>query len=120
MKMSRVSIVATVVLAFSLMACSQSPLLNHANAAQPSAAKTLMAQKPAQGGPGSSTDCPLSFQKAQLCAALTWTKQPTETETGSFELDFWDPAHGTKQGPYVDPSETLFVKLWMPDMGHGS
>lgn len=89
--------------------CLSSPLLNHADASAPRASL-------AQFDP----NCPLFYKTENLCASLTWTKPATEDERGEFTLRFWDRDAATPNGPYVDPSHSVFVKLWMPSMGHGS
>lgn len=67
-----------------------------------------------------SGECPLFYPRADLCASITWDVAPTNEIDGELTLRFWSASEGTPSGPYVQPSQTPFVKLWMPDMGHGS
>lgn len=65
-------------------------------------------------------DCSLKFKKFDLCLGYTWQKLPTDEEPGTMTIRLFelDPADGF---PLLkNPPQTLFVKLWMPDMGHGS
>jgi hypothetical protein len=94
-------------------ACGKSPLLNHANAADSSSAGGLSVE-------AESAACPLSFSKSGLCASLTWTSGPSAETMNSFVLKFWKKTGADQNGPYSNPTQTVFVKLWMPSMGHGS
>lgn len=60
--------------------------------------------------------CPLYFKTEDLCANYAWIAKPTEDDMGSFRLNFWKRADSQP----ADPTLTLKVILWMPDMGHGS
>lgn len=61
--------------------------------------------------------CDLNFKQSKLCASFSWEKKPTETENGSFVLEF----HGDQDpSQFVDLITPLAVVLWMPSMGHGS
>lgn len=106
----RVSLVC--LLAFALMACLNSPLLNHADADTEPTKDLRSAEEKAA--------CPLTFKTLKLCGSMTWVKKPTRAEKGEFTLRFWNPELGTINGPYIDPGHFVFVKLWMPEMGHGS
>jgi hypothetical protein len=88
-----------------LTGCGQSPLLHHLNASD---------VRPTSETP---SDCPIAFDKEGLCAAIAWTKVPTDSENGSFTLTFWKKGAA---GDLTDPGDTVAVKLWMPAMGHGS
>jgi hypothetical protein len=110
-KATNAALVALV--AFELVGCLQSPLLNHANASPSTAPQQ---NKQTSNGDG----CDLVFSKVSLCASVTWVKQPTADDQGEFTLRFWEPSQGTEAGPYVTPAGDVAVKLWMPDMGHGS
>jgi len=70
--------------------------------------------------PQLSTDCPLSFPLSNYCASLTWLNTPTFEGENSFTIHFWDAKSGSSHGPYSDPPHSVFTKLWMPSMGHGS
>lgn len=94
---------------FILSGCIDSPLFNHADAA---GIKTQPLTE--------NTKCPLELKAFDLCASLTWTSFPSNDEKGTFTLRFWNRATGTESGPYITPERDVFVKLWMPSMGHGS
>ncbi len=65
--------------------------------------------------------CPIEFAVSKLCAAIEWVKNPSEEEKGEFTVKFWKKGEGSQAaGPFVDPGYAVGVKLWMPDMGHGS
>ena len=70
--------------------------------------------------PSAQASCPLSFPKTGLCASATWDAQPSAARPNAFTLRFWSASQGTDAGPYLSPSQELFVRLWMPSMGHGS
>ena len=86
-----------------------SPLLDHANANE------ILRQPISED-----VACPLAFPKFDLCGSFTWDRKPTSSTPGSAVLRFWNRELGTPSGPYVSPVSTVFVKLWMPVMGHGS
>ena len=90
-------------------ACN-SPVLNHANAAQSPPAQT----------PHGDKGCPLAFTEHGVCASITWDKPPVEGDENTGKLRFWSLDKGTEHGPYIDPPHTVFMKTWMPSMGHGS
>lgn len=100
-------------LAGSLLACNL-PILKHADADD-------LTSNPLSG------NCPLSFPKSKLCGSLEWLTPPSldEEKPGSARLRFWNSETSTASGPYVNPDTAapgtkVNVKLWMPDMGHGS
>ena len=100
----------------SALGCGKSPLLNHAQA------------NGGGGNPGAPTphltdergQCPLQFTGAGLCASITWDKPPVSDAAATLVLRYWNKDSGTFNGPYINPSHAVGVKLWMPDMGHGS
>lgn len=61
--------------------------------------------------------CDVAFAQSQLCADLKWERRPTEQDMGSFVLEFHNPDDSSQ---FVDLTQNLDVKLWMPSMGHGS
>ncbi|WP_413557373.1 FixH family protein [Bdellovibrio sp. HCB209] len=65
------------------------------------------------------TSCTLELANSELCASVEWTTGPQSPQESEFILKFWKNTD-TPQGPYLDPSSTLSVILWMPSMGHGS
>jgi len=102
-------------LSVSVMACD-APVLNHRYPDPNLKAQGHRASMNSEGN----TSCPLSFPSAHLCASLTWDHSPTQEEDNPFKLRFWSADQGTESGPYVNPEKTVFAKLWMPSMGHGS
>jgi hypothetical protein len=72
------------------------------------------------GSQSQATECPLQFTQSSLCASLDWVQGPQSPNESEFTLKFWNKDSGTKSGPFVDPTQTLSVVLWMPSMGHGS
>lgn len=61
--------------------------------------------------------CPLYFQEENLCLSMKWNKFPTQEETGTFVMKFFEE---TSPEVAVTPHYTPAVILWMPSMGHGS
>jgi len=105
--MSRIlSLVATLAL---LSACN-SPLLNHVEADE--IIRTPSTEKP--------SECPLSFPKQGLCASWTWENPPNDQDFAQARIVFWKAQQGSIDSPELDPALTVFAKLWMPSMGHGS
>jgi len=119
-------LVLTLSLSWLLAGCLNSPLLNHADADQVRAQAPAPAQgQQNQNGQGEeaavpAATCPFVFADQGLCASLEWKTMPADEQKGAFVLRFWDSRSGTEHGPYVNPAYTVGVKLWMPDMGHGS
>lgn len=109
-----------------LFACN-SPILKHASAEDQKKISGVTATPGAENEPRLAAACPLSFPKAKLCANLEWLSPPSldEEKPGRLRLRFWNSETGAASGPYVNPDSSLSgakvaVKLWMPDMGHGS
>lgn len=88
--------------------CGVSPILNHQDASAEEKSVPV-------------SNCPLAFPNHGLCAELDWNAAPNDEDEAIFSLRFWKTAQGTEKfGPYVDPSESVNVMIWMPAMGHGS
>jgi len=105
-------LIAVVLGAFGTMGCL-SPILTHAeskNAAQPATTRDSK----------SLADCDVTFKTQGLCASMDWINYPKEGELGAFKLRFWQAGKGNANGPYFEPNLPVFVRLWMPSMGHGS
>jgi len=104
----------TSILAMCLMAnaaCGYSPLLNHTHPVRtPVSAAVEGEATPA---------CRFQFQNGALCADFVWIKEPSGGgDEGSAKIYFWVKA---LPGAYSSPLfMNVDVKLWMPDMGHGS
>jgi hypothetical protein len=92
-----------------LSGCGRSPFLHHETAEPP--------QTPHEEG---AKACPLSFPRSGYCAKLTWASAPSDQGANSFSLEFWEANSGSEEGPFSRPPHSVFVKLWMPAMGHGS
>lgn len=95
-----------------LAACN-SPLLEHANAQEAGGRSRSDASS-------QNSRCPLNFPQHGICAELTWDQTPNEQNPSTFTLRFWASGEATSNGPYSAPNDKVFVKLWMPSMGHGS
>ena len=53
----------------------------------------------------------------EMNARVTWDRRPMNTtDPATMVLEFYDPKDKSK---FVDPANVK-IKLWMPDMGHGS
>lgn len=63
------------------------------------------------------TPCALFFTTEQLCIHYKWTKTQTSEQMGEMEVSF---SALTKPDVKVDPLLKPFLKLWMPEHGHGS
>ncbi|MBS1960658.1 MAG: FixH family protein [Bdellovibrionales bacterium] len=100
--------ILTLLFSGALLACD-SPLLDHVNA------NDVVREPLREAG-----DCPIAFPVHKLCASWTWDRMPTDSDLGTAQLRFWKADVGTVNGPFVDPHHEVFVKLWMPAMGHGS
>jgi hypothetical protein len=87
---------------FANVACGMSPLLNHASPNR--AAESARISNDADG------DCAVYFAIQNLCAQLSWVQEPTRDLEGSMHLVFNREPNAASVG----------VKLWMPEMGHGS
>lgn len=94
------------------LACGASPLLNHRNPVRNQALTG-----PTDPAPDS---CPLRFERAGMCARLDWVRLPSEEETGIFLLRFTRLENGSAIPADAPAGLRVAVKLWMPDMGHGS
>ncbi len=91
-------------------ACGYSPLLNHTNPVRVSENAPMRTE--------SELTCRLEFQSQTLCADFIWVKEPRGSDEGAMKVYFW---HKDQPGTYADLGTLqLGVKLWMPDMGHGS
>lgn len=97
--------------AFTNIACGMSPLLNHSNPNRPQSVTQAV------NAPQERT-CDWYFKSQDLCATYTWVKEPTREEEGSFKLIFFKAGAPAVNAEPIAAS--VFVKLWMPDMGHGS
>ncbi len=111
-------LVVVTLLATVFMGCD-SPIMEHATAQTPAGAPSA--------APGNSPirtedafECPLSFPRQRMCAELSWNGIPNSQDPSSFTLRFWKSGAATHHGPYSNPPNEVFVKLWMPSMGHGS
>ncbi len=55
-----------------------------------------------------------------MCGRLDWVRFPSEEETGMFLLRFTRVENGSSIPADAPSGLRVAVKLWMPDMGHGS
>jgi hypothetical protein len=65
-------------------------------------------------------DCAAKFNTSNVCVSLTWEKQPTETDFGSFVFTLSDGGTGLLTDIAPTANAPLKIVLWMPSMGHGS
>jgi len=101
-------------------ACGMSPLLHHAD--------SVDGVIPTQSGSANdsvgerTSACEWSFPTVGLCAHHVWMKEPDRENEGSFRLVFFKPDQPTiaVEPSSVSNTASVFVKLWMPEMGHGS
>ncbi|MGE3975873.1 MAG: hypothetical protein AB7F59_15215 [Bdellovibrionales bacterium] len=64
-------------------------------------------------------DCKLQFSN-KICLSWSWEKKPTMEEAGSLWIRTYRQSEIDGFPELVELSSGLQVKLWMPDMGHGS
>jgi hypothetical protein len=65
------------------------------------------------------TNCDFYFKTQNLCATLQWLNEPSGMDAnGSFRLFFWKKDQGA-QVLVAPNANSIAVKLFMPDMGHG-
>lgn len=100
------------VFAVTFLSACNSPVLNHANAQGSTSDQQTATQ---QNG-----SCPLAFPRHGMCGELVWDQAPNSQDPSFFVLRFWKMNEATSSGPYSNPGLDVFVKLWMPSMGHGS
>jgi hypothetical protein len=98
--------------AFGSMGCF-SPILTHAESPNNARPESAHESK-------SLADCDVIFKTQGLCASMDWVKYPNEGEVCAFTLRFWKVGQANASGPYLEPTFPVFVRLWMPSMGHGS
>lgn len=124
MKMKNITMLAFtyLVLNFTNTACGWAPIFNHQDPNRVVASPHLLvAQTPGESGVNVE-GCDFYFATQNLCATLNWLAVPTQDAEGSFRLSFWNKDQGSAQAPvfYNPDAASIFVKLWMPGMGHGS
>lgn len=90
-------------------ACGYSPLLNHTYPVRVSEDAGIQAEQ--------NISCRMEFQNHTLCADYVWVKEPRGSDEGAMKVYFWQK---NQPGTYESPEFSVGVKLWMPDMGHGS
>lgn len=107
-----ISLVGFLVLANT--ACGMSPLANHTVPNRNVDTASVSNE--------STATCDLYFQTQDLCAKMIWSKEPTRSDEGAFKLYFFARSEVGSQAPTLsEPSAaSVFVKLWMTTMGHGS
>ena len=102
--------------------CGVSPLLHHESPNREPQSETGSQNQDASDPAGPRVGCDFLFPSQSLCASITWVKKSTAEEPGEFLLSFWSKDQNPSQPiTYSNPdAHKVFVKLWMPDMGHGS
>ncbi len=64
--------------------------------------------------------CDARFQPSGYCLSVIWEKTPNETDYGSFVFKTYRPNLAEQNANAEDLSAAMFVRLFMPSMGHGS
>jgi hypothetical protein len=103
-------------------ACGVSPLLHHESPNREPQSETEAENQDTSDSSVPRVSCDFLFKSQNLCATLAWVKKPSAEQPGEFLLSFWSKDQNPNQAPsYSNPDAAkVFVKLWMPDMGHGS
>ena len=81
-----------------------------------SAAPIAQAADVAAADPSVVAHCPMQFPSQGLCATLFFDVPPVVGQEAKFHVLFRSVASGLPAEPVGDVS----LRLWMPDMGHGS
>ncbi len=94
----------------SAAACGYSPIFNHTDPVRIPEGVAIENEN--------ALTCKMEFQSHTICADFIWLKEPRGSDEGSMKIYFW---HKDQPGVFtalenIQPG----VKLWMPDMGHGS
>lgn len=100
-----------------MLGCGYSPLLNHHEAPllgeSEAPASELFELQPFTPA--------FDLSVVQLRVGLKWIQKQTEDQAGKFQILFWRETGNTATPfEFVSPAQEVFVKLWMPDHGHGS
>jgi hypothetical protein len=93
------------------LACGASPLLHHATPSR-NVARGISDSEEAP--------CPLRFERVGYCGTMEWVRTPGEEEPGVFLIRLSRPENGVFVPADAPSGLKVMVKLWMPDMGHGS
>ena len=91
-----------------VVACGESPILNHSLEKNNLVQDTILSESDA-----------LRFKKTNFSFILSWQEGP-QMGGSRFIMKSWKNETGTMNGPYQDLPRNLHVFLWMPSMGHGS
>lgn len=91
-----------------LVACGESPLLNHKMEPNNFIRDTALSESDV-----------LKFKKTDFSFIISWVEGP-QMGGSKFVMKTWKKDLGTMNGPYQDLQKNLHVFLWMPSMGHGS
>ena len=122
MKNTTAILALTLGLSFLGTACGVSPQLNHTYPKRNVASIAELNEQTGEFQLANPEGCQLYFKTQNMCATLSWVSEPTHDAAGLFRLYFWNKDQGLAQQPFMeDPdADKIEVKLWMPDMGHGS
>ncbi len=117
-----VVLVTLVLSAIAVVSCGVSPILHHESPNREPQSETGSEGQDASDSAGPRMNCDFSFPAQNLCASLEWVRRSTAEEPGEFLLKFWNKDQNPNQALTLSNpnAERVFVKLWMPDMGHGS
>lgn len=64
--------------------------------------------------------CALTLPSLNVCVQVDWQQGPTDKGASSMQMRFVGPIDDSNPVDPVDAPALPFVKLWMPDMDHGS
>jgi hypothetical protein len=105
-----------------LVSCGVSPLLHHDTPNREPQSEPDSQSQDSDTSAEPRQKCDFLFSAQNLCASLAWVKKSSAEEPGEFLLSFWSKDQNPNQAVVLSnpDADRVFVKLWMPDMGHGS
>jgi hypothetical protein len=115
-------LVSLLLSAIAVVSCGVSPILHHETPNREPQSESDSQNQDTSDPAGPKMSCDFAFPSQNLCASLTWVKKATAEEPGEFLLSFWNRSQNQGQAVTLSnpDADKVFVKLWMPDMGHGS
>ena len=66
------------------------------------------------------SDCTIKFKNSETCLTWSWEVKPTDSQTGSLIFKIFRKNKLDASNIYLTPNGEVKLKLWMPEMGHGS
>lgn len=95
--------------------CGKSPLFHHEKERKLLGSEDLLSKPEVEDTPVNGL---VIFSQSQMLGQLEWKILPQTQGESQFILRTWKK--GTSRRTLMDLPHTLFIKIWMPDMGHGS